>query len=376
MNGGLNIPSFAVPSPQVVTGTGAPDPLQTFLATFLKGTDLGMQQQQIDVENARVQQQQMEAAQELAANQQVGAALRAEITRAAIPQLPTTLGAGVFLEPKLRDNEMTRLAATIADAPDETVPFIVDAWQKLQPKKPGTKVVGKTLVNEETGQPIFQEKDVPNLPADLQAAAWEAGILDVNEADPRIRTALMKRYVELKKAGSTNINLNTQGQRDFANINDLGRAFLSEIAEHRIVANNYSTVSAAAQDPSAAGDLALIFAYMKMLDPGSAVRDTEYANAQNAAGVPERIRATFNRVKDGEKLGPDQRKDFVARAEIIATQRQKQLKPVIQRYQRRAGTVGLDPSLIVYDPFAEAGLGAPKPKYSPNNPYAGKNWDQ
>ena len=39
-------------------------------------------------------------------------------------------------------------------------------------------------------------------------------------------------------------------------------------------------------EDTAVGDLSLIFGYMKMLDPGSVVREGEFATAQNAAGVP------------------------------------------------------------------------------------------
>jgi len=34
---------------------------------------------------------------------------------------------------------------------------------------------------------------------------------------------------------------------------------------------------------------------MKILDPGSVVREGEFATAQNSAGIPERIRAKYNR---------------------------------------------------------------------------------
>ena len=50
------------------------------------------------------------------------------------------------------------------------------------------------------------------------------------------------------------------------------------------------------KDPSAAGDLAMIFTYMKILDPTSVVREGEQATAQNAAGTPERIKNIYNRV--------------------------------------------------------------------------------
>ena len=76
----------------------------------------------------------------------------------------------------------------------------------------------------------------------------------------------------------------------------------------------YGRVLASAQDPSAAGDLALIFNFMKILDPGSNVREGEFATARNAGSIPSRIRALYNKLKDGEQLDADQRADFVGRA--------------------------------------------------------------
>ena len=44
----------------------------------------------------------------------------------------------------------------------------------------------------------------------------------------------------------------------------------------------FGRIQAAANDPTPAGDLALIFNYMKLLDPGSTVREGEFATAQGA----------------------------------------------------------------------------------------------
>jgi hypothetical protein len=62
-----------------------------------------------------------------------------------------------------------------------------------------------------------------------------------------------------------------------------------------------------ASQETAAGDLALIFNYMKMLDPGSVVREGEFATAQNAAGVPDRIKNLYNNLNRGERLKSSQR---------------------------------------------------------------------
>jgi hypothetical protein len=75
----------------------------------------------------------------------------------------------------------------------------------------------------------------------------------------------------------------------------------------------YGRIIASAESPSAAGDLALIFNYMKVLDPGSTVREGEFANAQNAGSVPARLGALYNNVVDGQRLTVEQRQDFVDR---------------------------------------------------------------
>jgi hypothetical protein len=73
----------------------------------------------------------------------------------------------------------------------------------------------------------------------------------------------------------------------------------------------------ASNDGSAAGDLALIFNYMKMLDPGSTVREGEFATAQNSEGVPGRVVNLWNNLLSGERLNTKQRASFTDQASKI-----------------------------------------------------------
>jgi hypothetical protein len=223
---------------------------------------------------------------------------------------------------------------------------------------PEAKVVGEggALVGPD-GKLIFENKkeEKLDLPSDLKAALWENG-LDPDTMTSDQKRGVMARYEALKKAGSTTVNINP-AKEGFGQQNTLADSFRRDVAEHQTIANSWGAISEAAKDPSPAGDLALIFSYMKLLDPTSAVRETEFANAQNAAGVPERIRAQFNRIRNGERLTQQTRADFVAQARSQAMKRQKQLKPVMDRYKRRAAGVGMDPSLVIFDPYEEAGLG-------------------
>lgn len=114
----------------------------------------------------------------------------------------------------------------------------------------------------------------------------------------------------------------------------------------RIVASVQNRV-ANPQEKSPASDIALVFGYMKMLDPGSVVREGEYATAQNAAGIPERVRNYYNKAIDGEFLDPKQRDDMVATAGRLYKQARGTAMAEGKRYRDLASSYGLNPDRIV-----------------------------
>lgn len=109
-----------------------------------------------------------------------------------------------------------------------------------------------------------------------------------------------------------------------------------------------------ASDQTAAGDIALIFNYMKMLDPGSVVREGEFATAQNAGGVDAKVYNLYNQLMTGERLKPDQRKMFTKQAESLYNQAGKQEATVRQGIERIAKGYGLKTENIFYTPTEEA----------------------
>lgn len=132
------------------------------------------------------------------------------------------------------------------------------------------------------------------------------------------------------------------------------------------VKSAYSRVLASQDD--AVGDLSLIFGYMKMLDPGSVVREGEFATAQNAAGVPERIQNIYNRVVSGQRLSPEQRKLFKAQAEKLYKAAQAQEAQVRQGIERIARGYGLNTANIFYTPTEEAPTAPGAPASDPGAP--------
>lgn len=115
-----------------------------------------------------------------------------------------------------------------------------------------------------------------------------------------------------------------------------------QIKQDRSIIGMYSNVQNAARNPSAAGDLSMIFAFMKMLDPGSVVREQEFANAQNAAGIPDQVRNAYNRALQGQRLNPAQRADFLAQAAKLQEAAQGRITNTAQLYQGIAEQYGFD----------------------------------
>lgn len=127
----------------------------------------------------------------------------------------------------------------------------------------------------------------------------------------------------------------------------LSNSYEARSKDYYTVRDAYNRILSSATNPSAAGDLSLIYGYMKLLDPNSVVRETEFATAQNAGSVPERVRAQWNKVLSGERLTETQRKDFIDRASRLFTSAKSQQQQIIDEYTDRAATYGVPTNLVV-----------------------------
>ena len=108
-------------------------------------------------------------------------------------------------------------------------------------------------------------------------------------------------------------------QQEFKNVTTLRNEFQTDpVTENtKDIQQAFTKVKNASEKDTAAGDLALIFNFMKMLDPGSVVREGEFATAQNTAGVPDRVRNFYNRAIRGTRLSKTQRSQFAEQAGIV-----------------------------------------------------------
>ena len=113
------------------------------------------------------------------------------------------------------------------------------------------------------------------------------------------------------------------------------------------------------EEKKAAADMAVIFSYMKILDPGSTVRESEYATAQNTTGAAGKVMNWWNNVKAGQILNDVQRQAFQKVARDIAQAQFDDLNIQINFYKSIAERKGIDALKVIpkkYLDIAETGL--------------------
>lgn len=116
-----------------------------------------------------------------------------------------------------------------------------------------------------------------------------------------------------KRAGASSVSVSmTDGQKGFENEMKLGGAFKQEpiYKAHAEVQSAFSQVTAALNAGTPVGDLAGATKIMKILDPGSVVRESELGMAMAAGGRMDRLQNYVKQSMDGTKLTPQQRTDF------------------------------------------------------------------
>ncbi|MFA5952250.1 MAG: hypothetical protein WC807_18435 [Hyphomicrobium sp.] len=127
------------------------------------------------------------------------------------------------------------------------------------------------------------------------------------------------------------------------------KEFTAQSKNFVTIRDAYNNVQQLASNPSPAADIGLVYSIMKVFDPTSVVRESEYATAQNAAGVPDQLRNTWNRILSGERLNDNQRADFVNQAKTIYGAQEQTYNRTRNQYQGISERLGLNPQNTIID---------------------------
>jgi hypothetical protein len=242
---------------------------------------------------------------------------------------PDAPSAGMLnLGPTVADRQMTaQLPGT-----DQQVPLLMREdvaaleQEELQRKNRAALGLEESLLKVREPYKISDDKRAADLAAQRDAAA-EARYRARLEADQKKRkgsaATLRKEY------------------------NQQIKPYVDQIDQY-----NKARATAAIPDEqrTPADDISLVFLYMKSLDPGSTVREGEYATAKNAAGVPERVRNAYNATVKGTFLSPEQRRSFAGTIERnFNAGPGARVAEIQKRYDFLARDADIDPSLVLMD---------------------------
>lgn len=129
-----------------------------------------------------------------------------------------------------------------------------------------------------------------------------------------------KTYTEFlqRKGAPVQVNIG-EGQKGLDNEMKIRSAFSGEpvYKAYQEMRSAYGQITDSLRQESPAGDLAAATKFMKLLDPGSVVRESELYLAMKASGALDRFVNYANMRINGTSLTPTQRKDFQSLADQL-----------------------------------------------------------
>ena len=297
---------------------------------FAQGAQLGQQFQQGKRQRADTEQQQQlgQFSQQALGGDQQALGSVAAIDPQRANQIQTFLSGQSEIERDelLRENDvLTRTALDALSLPTE------QQRQFLQQKSAEFKSAGRdtsnidnalagddALLNQaltlqaRAGQTIQQlaERQFPKkeTKSPFQRGA-EGTVFDPNTGTSTIDPVVAKRIEKTAEK---------KGGLDFKDRQSLNKDVTSLLKNTVEINNTAKDLSKLGEIKSGPASIALVFKFMKALDPTSVVREGEFATAENSAGIPESISNTYNKLIRGERLGDLQIKQFIETAQSLS----------------------------------------------------------
>jgi hypothetical protein len=139
--------------------------------------------------------------------------------------------------------------------------------------------------------------------------------------------------------------------------NTLRDEFNTLTRDFRTVQDAHSKIKSVAN--TGAGDMSLLYSYVKLLDPGSVVRESEFATAAASGSFGERIQGLAQRVISGQRLPPDLRTDFIREADGIYTSQKEGADRLEKQYRDIAKRNNLNPENVIVNYTSSSGTALP-----------------
>ena len=229
-----------------------------------------------------------------------------------------------------------------------------------------------STLSPETRQAYTLEIIKASLPkaADNQIISGEQGYFAVDKNNPSTKAQPVMgtdgQIIKPQRPASTTVNVGEQ--QGFKNETQLRGEYSDKSKNFIGVKEGFEKVKESVQNPSPAGDISTVFAYMKTLDPQSTVREGEFAQLAKAKPLLEKFGLeALENVWKGERLTSSQRNDIVTKSRSLYDRANASQAKLTNQYTDIAKRNRLDPQNVIID-FSTTTGSAPSGKV----PAAGK----
>lgn len=220
------------------------------------------------------------------------------------------------------------------------------------------------------GERVYSSDYKTVLAENPKAAATPAAIQEYQFAkDQGYQGTFQQFQLEQRSAGAgkTTVSVNT-GQKGYENESKLRNDFKTEpiYKDYNDMISAHRQIKAGIAQGTPIGDVATATKIMKLLDPGSVVRESELGVAMAAGGRMDRLQNYVQMQMSGEKLTPQMRIDFGKLADELMAAAGQAYNAKRSEYETMGRRYQLDPSV----------LGAPyvPPKTLAPKPVGGNDW--
>lgn len=231
------------------------------------------------------------------------------------------------------------------------------AWESIDPLKgfayqqsiqkdetPITVAPGASLVDKRTLKPLFTAPKEKSLPSTVQEYEYAKGQGYQGTLEQWVNTSnsLKAPKVAVDMRDPTAVAKAAMGFQ-----NDYRTATKDSFQR----AQAYESMLQATKDPSAKGDLTMVYSFIKALDPTSVVREGEISLVEANRSIPDKVKGYAQKLATGQSLLPSERQDLLTQAKTLTQTDYRRSRNDVKAYRDNAKRLGLDAELYAPDPY-------------------------
>jgi hypothetical protein len=252
-----------------------------------------------------------------------------------------------------------RLALTPAGGAAMKGNPMLAAMLAQQMKEPTAEQFGTTPVRTKDGAVLIGGRgtvrplgvELADEPAKTESKSPLARLLSEREGLPpdsplrSVYDQAISKETRIAPGPRINVDTGLSRNQQFGNENTLRDEYTTQTADFRVINNAYKKIMTTAD--TGAGDMSLLYQYVKLLDPGSVVRESEFATAAASGSFGDQVQGAAQRIATGRRLTPELKAQFRNEAQNIFDQQQSSANQTAEEYRRLAEDYGLDPTRVV-----------------------------